>query len=185
MVKEQAGCIHDRNIVGKGKSTKMECFTWINTILGNLKTAISGTYHAFDFEKYPHRVSRGVSISFQSQLRSGCHACRTHQTDARTGRRPEGWLRLSLIRYTNITRQSAMSKREWQYAGVHTWPPFKSCHDKEKLFSDGPVAVDVTIADRREIKKSEYVQSPLPPRPLPGLNSAFRIFNSSWWTCSS
>lgn len=32
----QADCIHERNIVGKGKSTKMDCFTWINTILWNL-----------------------------------------------------------------------------------------------------------------------------------------------------
>jgi hypothetical protein len=33
----------------------MDYFTWINTILGNLNTAITGTYHAFDFKKYPHR----------------------------------------------------------------------------------------------------------------------------------
>ncbi len=33
----------------------MECFSWVNTILGNLKNAINGTYHAFDFEKYAHR----------------------------------------------------------------------------------------------------------------------------------
>jgi hypothetical protein len=30
-------------------------FKWVNTILGNLKTAITGTYHAFDFAKYAHR----------------------------------------------------------------------------------------------------------------------------------
>ena len=30
-------------------------FHWINTILGNLKTGIAGTYHAFDFDKYVHR----------------------------------------------------------------------------------------------------------------------------------
>lgn len=29
-------------------------FKWVNTLLGNLKTAISGTYHAFDFAKYAH-----------------------------------------------------------------------------------------------------------------------------------
>ena len=27
----------------------------INTLLGNLKTAINGSYHAFDFAKYAHR----------------------------------------------------------------------------------------------------------------------------------
>ncbi len=33
----------------------MDCFCWVNTILGNLKNAINGTYHAFDFEKYAQR----------------------------------------------------------------------------------------------------------------------------------
>lgn len=53
---EAAGCFHQREVVGKErKSTSMECFKWINTVLGNLKNAITGTYHAFDFEKYAHR----------------------------------------------------------------------------------------------------------------------------------
>lgn len=33
----------------------MECLVWVNTILGNLKTAIAGTYHSFDSKKYAHR----------------------------------------------------------------------------------------------------------------------------------
>ncbi len=49
---EAAGCVHHREVVGKDrKSTSMDCFRWVNTILGNLKNAIHGTYHAFDFEK--------------------------------------------------------------------------------------------------------------------------------------
>jgi hypothetical protein len=53
---EAAGCVHHREVVGKDrKSTSMDCFRWVNTILGNLKNAINGTYHAFDFEKYAHR----------------------------------------------------------------------------------------------------------------------------------
>jgi hypothetical protein len=30
----------------------MPCFSWINTVLGNVKTALAGTYHAFKFRKY-------------------------------------------------------------------------------------------------------------------------------------
>nr|MBF0223622.1 IS1595 family transposase [Desulfobulbaceae bacterium] len=53
---EAAGCFHQREVVGKDrKSTSMGCFRWVNTILGNLKNSITGTYHAFDFEKYAHR----------------------------------------------------------------------------------------------------------------------------------
>jgi len=33
----------------------MPCFAWVNTILSNLKTSISGTYHSFRFKKYAHR----------------------------------------------------------------------------------------------------------------------------------
>ncbi len=35
----------------------MESFSWVNTILANLKNAINGTYHAFDFEKYATVIS--------------------------------------------------------------------------------------------------------------------------------
>lgn len=47
------GAGHMQITVGaKRTSTDMPCFKWINTVIGNLKTATSGTYHAFDFAKY-------------------------------------------------------------------------------------------------------------------------------------
>lgn len=53
---ESAECTHQPEVVGKDrKSTDMGCFHWINTILGNLKTALDGTYHGFKFKKYAHR----------------------------------------------------------------------------------------------------------------------------------
>lgn len=92
---EQAGCIHDRKIVGKGKSTKMDCFNWINTILGNLKTAITGTYHAFDFDKYSHRYLGEYQYRFNHRFDLAAMLPRFIKAAARTGRRPEGWLRLA------------------------------------------------------------------------------------------
>ena len=42
-----AGCEHEAIVVGKGnKSTSLPCFNWVNTILGNIKTSLAGTYHA-------------------------------------------------------------------------------------------------------------------------------------------
>ena len=42
-------CSHQREVVGdQRRSSDMGCFHWINTILGNLKTAMAGTYHAFN-----------------------------------------------------------------------------------------------------------------------------------------
>ena len=43
---------HERIIVGDGaQSVQHAEFRWVNTMLGNLKTAFAGTYHAFDYAK--------------------------------------------------------------------------------------------------------------------------------------
>ena len=50
------GAEHERHVTGGGKaSVKLPQFQAVNTVLGNLKNAITGTYHAFDFAKYAHR----------------------------------------------------------------------------------------------------------------------------------
>jgi transposase-like protein len=90
------GCIHQREVVGKNrKSTDMDCFTWVNTILGNLKTAISGTYHAFDFEKYAHRYLGEYQYRFNRRFDLTTILPRLIFASANTGRRPERWLRLA------------------------------------------------------------------------------------------
>jgi len=51
-----SGAAHNRTVPGGGSgSAKLEQFRAVNTFLGNLKTAYSGTYYAFDFAKYAHR----------------------------------------------------------------------------------------------------------------------------------
>lgn len=42
-------------IVSPRRSSDLEPFRWVNTFISNLKTAIHGTYHHFDFRKYRHR----------------------------------------------------------------------------------------------------------------------------------
>lgn len=93
----QAGCYHEKHIVRKGstKSHKMECFTWVNTILGNLKNAIVGTYHAFDFSKYPHRYLGEYQYRFNRRFDLAAMLPRLVTAAARTSRRPEVWLRLA------------------------------------------------------------------------------------------
>lgn len=52
---EKAG-VHDRVVTGGGKAAvKLPQFRAVNTVLSNLKTGLSGTYHAFKFAKYAHR----------------------------------------------------------------------------------------------------------------------------------
>lgn len=92
----KAGCSQQREVVGQGrKSTDMECFTWVNTILGNLKTAINGTYHSFDFEKYAHRYLGEYQYRFNRRFDLAGMLSRLVIATARTGKRPENWLRLA------------------------------------------------------------------------------------------
>ncbi len=93
---EEAGCIHHREVVGKDrKSTDMDCFDWVNTILGNLKTAISGTYHAFDFEKYGYRYLGECQYRFNRRFNLSTIFPRLVYAATHTGCRPEHFLRLA------------------------------------------------------------------------------------------
>lgn len=92
----QAGCNQQREVVGKGrKSTDMGCFSWVNTILGNLKNAINGTYHAFDFEKYAHRYLGEYQYRFNRRFDLAALLPRMIFAATATGKRPEHWLRLA------------------------------------------------------------------------------------------
>jgi ribosomal protein L37AE/L43A len=94
---EKAGCIHQREVVGKDrKSTDMECFSWINTILGNVKTAICGTYHAFDFEKYGYRYLGEHQYRFNRRFDLSTIFPRLVYAATHTEARPERILRLAV-----------------------------------------------------------------------------------------
>jgi ribosomal protein L37AE/L43A len=59
------GAVHDRTVTGGGKASmeiqKLRC---VNTVLGNLKTALTGTYHAVRFEKYAARYLAELQYRF-------------------------------------------------------------------------------------------------------------------------
>ena len=48
----QAGCTHECTVVAGRKPKDVPELQWINTVLGNLKTSLSGSYHSFGFRKY-------------------------------------------------------------------------------------------------------------------------------------
>jgi hypothetical protein len=63
------GAQHERVVTGGGKaSVKLPQFKAVNTLLGNLKTAISGTYHAFDYVKYSHRYLAELQYRFNRRF---------------------------------------------------------------------------------------------------------------------
>ena len=91
-----AGARHEPEVVGtKRKSTDMPCFNWINTVLGNLKTATSGTYHAFDFRKYGFRYLAEAQYRFNRRFDLRAILPRLLRACVATGKRTEVWLRLA------------------------------------------------------------------------------------------
>ena len=63
------GAEHEPTVTGgSAASVKLPQFKAINTLLGNLKTAFSGTYHAFDFAKYAHRYLAEVQYRFNRRF---------------------------------------------------------------------------------------------------------------------
>jgi transposase-like protein len=89
-----SGCSHSYEVVGKDrKSTEMGCFYWVNTVLSNVKTAIEGTYHSFDFAKYIKRYLAEVQYRFNRRFDLRAMFSRLLFAGVRTGKRTEAWLR--------------------------------------------------------------------------------------------
>jgi len=73
-------------------------FRNVNTVLGNLKTAISGTYHAFDFAKYGHRYLAEVQYRFNRRFDLAAILPRLLRAAATTRAYPAPALRLAEVR---------------------------------------------------------------------------------------
>lgn len=64
-----SGILHQPHITGGGAaSAKHPAFAAVNTALGNLKTSLAGTYHAFGFRKYAHRYLGQVQYLFNRRF---------------------------------------------------------------------------------------------------------------------
>jgi transposase-like protein len=64
----EAGCSHHPTVMAGRKPKEVPEFRWINTVLGNLKTSLSGCYHAFDFQKYSARYLAAFSYRFNRRF---------------------------------------------------------------------------------------------------------------------
>ena len=93
-VATSAGAVHDRTITGGGKASVLnEKFKAVNTLIGNVKTALTGTYHAIKFAKYTYRYLAEVQFRFNRRydLRAILFGLLTAL--ARAPRRPEWGIR--------------------------------------------------------------------------------------------
>ena len=63
-----AGCVHEPIVVGSGKAAvERPEFRWVNTILGNVKNALRGTYHAVR-PKYAQRYLAEFEYRFNRRF---------------------------------------------------------------------------------------------------------------------
>jgi len=90
-----AGCQHIPLVVGGRKPKDLPEFRWVNTVLGNVKTSLSGAYHAFAFSKYAYRYLAGIAYRFNRRFHLKTLPERLLVAAVAIGPRPETWLRLA------------------------------------------------------------------------------------------
>ena len=92
------GAEHERIVTGGGAaSTKLPQFKAINTLLGNLKTAFCGTYHAFDFTKYAHRYLAEAQYRFNRRFNLASILARLLRAACVTSPRPAQFIRAAEV----------------------------------------------------------------------------------------
>ena len=90
---------HQAIKVGSGRqSVEHPQLRRVNTVLSNLKTAISGTYHHFDFAKYADRYLAEVQYRFNRRFDLSSILIRLMRATVLTRPRPESAIRLAEVR---------------------------------------------------------------------------------------
>ena len=79
--------------LGGPACVKLAQFRAVNTLLGNLKTTLSGTCHAFDFSKYSHRSLAEFQYRFNRRFDLSVILVRLLRASAVTSPHPERVIR--------------------------------------------------------------------------------------------
>ncbi len=93
---KEAGCAHDKIVCGGGRASVQEPeFYWVNTILGNLKSALRSTYHAIR-PKYAQRYLSEFQYRFNRRFNLTDLLPRLIYVSLRTPPMPERLLKIGL-----------------------------------------------------------------------------------------
>lgn len=93
----EAGCLHDKIVCGGGRASIEEPeFYWVNTVLGNLKSALRSTYHAVR-PKYAQRYLAEFQYRFNRRGNLSSMFSRLIFVALRTAPMPERLLKMSLV----------------------------------------------------------------------------------------
>ncbi len=93
----EAGYMHRPTVMAGRKPREVPEFKWINTVLGNLKTSLSGCYHAFAFQKYAARYL--AAFCYRFNRRFDLHALQQRLLVAAAASAPQP---LRLIRLADV-----------------------------------------------------------------------------------
>ncbi len=92
------GAEHEATVTGgRAASARLPQFKAINTLLGNLKTSLRGTYHAFDFAKYAHRYLAEVQYRFNRRFNLASILARLLRAASLTSPRPAQFIRAAEV----------------------------------------------------------------------------------------
>ena len=64
----EADCMHTPVVVGQRKPRDLPQFTWVNTILGNLKTSLHGAYHSLGWAKHADTYLAAFAYRFNRRF---------------------------------------------------------------------------------------------------------------------
>jgi hypothetical protein len=93
------GASHERHVVGHGRqAVQRPEFRWVNTMLGNLKTSLSGTYHSIKHAKYADRYLAEFAYRFNRRFDLAAMVPRLLRAAATTKPQPLSVLRMSEAR---------------------------------------------------------------------------------------
>lgn len=98
---KDAGCEHTAIVTGGGHaSMENELFTWVNTMLGNVKTALGGTYHKLD-SKHLARYLSEFNYRFNRRFDMGSMIARLGRAAVNTAPMPDRLLKLPDVQWSS------------------------------------------------------------------------------------
>ena len=78
----ELGCLHQPVIVDGRHAKDLPDSRWINTVISNLKTSFSGTFHALNFDKYADRYLGAFCYRFNRRFRMNASSTAMQATSA-------------------------------------------------------------------------------------------------------
>ena len=63
-----AKCVHVPLVAGGLKPRDLPEFKWVNTVLGNLKTTLAGTFHSLKYRKYAGHYLAAFAYRFNRRF---------------------------------------------------------------------------------------------------------------------